>query len=54
MTSKFRKLAYGKPKNIKGAGKVINAGSRIGTRLIQITALRPEIWGYDKARGKKK
>ena len=54
MTSRFRKAAYGKPKDIKGAGKLINVGSRIGTKIVQVVYLRPEVWGYDKAMGRRR
>lgn len=47
----IRKAAYGKPKNIKGAGKVLNAGARIGTKIVQLVYIRPGVYGYDKARG---
>ena len=46
----LRKAAYAKPRDIKGAGMVINAGSRIGTRIVQMVYLRPPVYGYDKGR----
>jgi hypothetical protein len=50
MTSKFikkyDKVAYGRPRNIKGAGKVINVGSNVGTKIIQFVYLRPQRVGY--------
>jgi len=44
--NRFEKMAFGKPKDIKGVGKVINTGSRIGTRIIQGLFLRPGVYGY--------
>lgn len=50
----YRKVAYGKPKNVKGAGKLLNTGSLIGTRIVQYVYLRPPAIGYRAATGKKK
>lgn len=54
MVSRYNRAAYGKPREIKGAGKVINAGSRIGTRIVQIVYLRPGAFGYRVATGQKR
>ena len=42
---RFNKIAYAKPKEIKGAGTVINTGSRIGTRIVQVVYFRPVAFG---------
>jgi hypothetical protein len=47
--SRLQKAAYGK--DIKGAGGIINAGSRIGVKIVQLVYLRPPIYGYKKAVG---
>lgn len=48
----LRKIAYGKPKEIKGVGGLINTGSRIGTRIVQLVYFRPPLFGYRKGRGR--
>ena len=50
MTSRFRKAAYGR---VKGKPGVLNTGANVGVKIVQLVYLRPGIWGYDKARGKK-
>jgi hypothetical protein len=44
--NRYTKLAYGKPKDIKGAGKIINTGSKIGAKVVQLVYLRPSAYGY--------
>lgn len=49
---RFTRVAYGKPKDIKGAGKLINTGSNVGVRIVQWTRLRPISFGYRKGRSR--
>jgi len=51
---RYAKIAYGKPKDIKGAGKVINVGSYVGTRIVQYVYFRPEAAGYRLATGQRR
>lgn len=48
--NKIRKAAYGRPKSYARAGKIINAGSLLGVRIVQVTSLRPFVRGYDSGR----
>ena len=49
---RFDKIAYGKPKEYPKSGKVINTGSRIGTKIVQLVYFRPVAFGarFGKAR----
>jgi hypothetical protein len=49
IAKRFEKAAYGKTRNIYGGG-ILDAGSNIGTKIIQLMYLRPGIWGYRKVR----
>jgi hypothetical protein len=49
---KYRKIAYGEPKDVKGAGKLLNTGARVGTKIVQFIYLRPEYVGYKAGRRK--
>ena len=46
----YKKIAYGRPKDIKGAGGLINTGSRVGVRIVQWVYLRPPLYGYRKGK----
>ena len=48
----FRKLAYGRPRPIRG-WPLVDKLTDVGVRYYQITRFRPAVWGYDVARGKK-
>jgi len=39
------KLAYGRPKEIKKSGALINAGSRFGTKVVQTIYFKPVAFG---------
>jgi hypothetical protein len=39
------RLAYGKPKSIKGAGTLIDTGSSVGTRIVRTIYFKPVAFG---------
>jgi hypothetical protein len=45
-----RKIAYGKPKQIKG-WPIVDKSTNVGIKLFQVMRARPLVWGY--SRGKK-
>ena len=51
--SRWKRVAYGKPKDVKGVGTLMNVGSNVGTRIVQVFWLRPPAAGYKIARGKR-
>jgi hypothetical protein len=50
---RLHKLAYGKTPDKPGAGKLINWGSNVGTKIVQIAYFRSTLGGYKAGRGKK-
>lgn len=50
---RYNKAAYGKPVAKPKAGGLIDAGSRIGTRIVQLVYLRPPAYGYRVATKRK-
>jgi hypothetical protein len=53
LAQRWKKAAYGKPKQFKGSGKLINLGADVGTRIVQYVYFRPESFGYRVGKGKK-
>jgi hypothetical protein len=49
---RYRKIAYGKPKSLKKAGKLIDTGGTIGTRIVQYVYFRPSNIGFKAATGR--
>jgi len=50
---KVNTLATKKPKSYPKSGKLINAGSYVGTKIVQLTTVKPLNYGLKKARGKR-
>jgi len=48
--NKFQKAAYGKPKPVKGLPPGSNTAANIGIKVVQITRVRPLLFGYKRGK----